>query len=719
MINDKCLFVSLLYFLLLIIGDPITSLYITPSLSTQLYVVPFPSFIGNDGDGSLAHPYSSLQQALDHIENEYNRDTDAVCRTTIHLYPTHHFVDTIRLTQAHSHIRLTTMSAEDTGFYKEIAAQEHTHQRLPTASISGGIPITGWTHVSANTYSATLQQPIFVNQLFINKQRIVRTRVPTNYSDYLQYAAPLKDPTQARYGFQYQLGQFHYKSLTDAMVVVYHSWTTSHHYIDHLITSNNTIVFTNPSGRPIGSYTTQANRRFHIENLCEALTSNSFCFVNQTKTVTLMTDGSYDPTKVQIITPIKEFVMIIAGENINKTVHNITIDNVAIQHSAWNIGRTQQADFQAAAFLTYAAVYIANATSIIMSDVEVSHTGSYGVWIKEGTTNINIINSLVTDTGAGGIRIGQTINPVPTPTRSVNITSNEVSYGGNVFPSGVGVISHRARDIVIADNLIHHHRYTGVSVGWQWGYAPSGTSNVLVQRNYIHDIGRHILCDQGGIYTLGIQPGTVITNNVIKNVFSYAQFMWGIYLDEGSSQIVVSNNVVYNTGWASMFQHYGANNTIINNVFARASFISPPHPHDPSPDGDIHIGLRENHRSWTYIRNIVYDTYRGSSHSAFTTSEANVIASFSDNVYYNTYGTPLRFGSKDMSFADWQKTGQDKNSVIADPLFVGDVNQCDFFTVQAKSPAAKLGFANITKLSKWTPGCGIYGESDDNQFYHW
>ena len=77
----------------------------------------------------------------------------------------------------------------------------------------------------------------------------------------------------------------------------------------------------------------------------------------------------------------------------------------------------------------------------------------------------------MTDIGTGGIRIGQMILPVPAPTSSVNVISNEVSYGGNVFPNGVGVISHRARYIVIADNLIHHHRYTGVSIGWQGDYA--------------------------------------------------------------------------------------------------------------------------------------------------------------------------------------------------------------------------------------------------------
>jgi len=72
------------------------------SSSHQLYVVPFPSLIGNDSDGSLAHPYSSLQQALDHIEHNYYHGMNPSGRT-----------------------------------------QEHTHRRLSTASISGGVPITG------------------------------------------------------------------------------------------------------------------------------------------------------------------------------------------------------------------------------------------------------------------------------------------------------------------------------------------------------------------------------------------------------------------------------------------------------------------------------------------------------------------------------------------------------------------------------------------------
>ena len=65
-----------------------------------------------------------------------------------------------------------------------------------------------------------------------------------------------------------------------------------------------------------------------------------------------------------------------------------------------------------------------------------------------------------------------------------------------------------------------------------------------------------------------------------------------------------------------------------------------------------------------------------------------------------------------------KKTGQDNNSVIADPLFAGDIHQCDFFTVQANSPAAKLGYMNIRKLAKWTPEYGTDYETNNYQYYH-
>ena len=195
--------------------------------------------------------------------------------------------------------------------------------------------------------------------------------------------------------------------------------------------------------------------------------------------------------------------------------------------------------------------------------------------------------------------------------------------------------------------------------------------------------------------------------------------MWGIYLDEGSSEVVVANNVVYETGWASLFQHYGANQSVYNNVFARASSTDRPYPGGEVPDGMVHISIGEPHISWTFAHNIVYDTSPAQNRSAFA-SQLGVIAPFNDNVYFNTHRAQMLFGAPPVTFAEWQKAGHDANSLIADPLFASDVAQCDFFTLRPDSPAAQRGFVNLTKPSMWTPGC-ITDETGvkERQFYHW
>ena len=617
------------------------------SLTKQLYVVPSSILLTEENNGSLTHPYSSIQQALDHVERDYHRDN-----ITINLYPTNHFVKTIHLRQVHSHLRITTMTDADVDYYDQFIGKEHNHQRFLTARISGGILLTNWTSIGNNTYSTVVPTSLYANQLFINNERIVRTRVPTNFSDYLHYVAPLNDSAMVKYGFQYAPGQFDYKSLTDAMVVIYHSYTESHHYIDKLIPANNTILFSNPSGTDIEKPNSETQQRFHIENLCEALIPNTFCFVNKTKTVYLMTNGSYNPMEVEIITPINETVLFISGNNVTNPVEDIIISNVAIQHSSWTLGRTQGGEGMWGAMSYNAAVSIKNAVSVIISNVEVSHTGRYGVHIEEGTSDVSLMNSLITDTGAGGVWIGGWSMPVSLLANANKLLSNEISYGGNVFPSAVGILVTTAYDILIADNVVHHHRYSGISIGAQNDYNPSLTWNILVLENYVHDIGQHILCDQGGIYMIGVLTGTLIYGNVIKNVFSYSMLMWGIYLDNCASNVVVSHNIVYNTGWAAMFQHLGANNTIINNVFARSSIFNLPQPGDPLPDGDVRIAVAENHTSWTYTTNIVYDMFQGANHSAVSLPHG-VNASFSNNVYYNPYGTTLTFGSNHTSFSDW------------------------------------------------------------------
>lgn len=65
-------------FLLYIFGAPRNSIGNKIPAFNDIYVVPFPTFLMGNSDGSLLRPYSSIQQALDHIERDYFKDDNII-----------------------------------------------------------------------------------------------------------------------------------------------------------------------------------------------------------------------------------------------------------------------------------------------------------------------------------------------------------------------------------------------------------------------------------------------------------------------------------------------------------------------------------------------------------------------------------------------------------------------------------------------------------------
>lgn len=138
----------------------------------------------------------------------------------------------------------------------------------------------------------------------------------------------------------------------------------------------------------------------------------------------------------------------------------------------------------------------------------------------------------------------------PTDLREV-CTQQQVSncYFTNVADEDWGCLAIGAgyvRDITIEHNEICEIPYTGISLGWGWTQTVNCMRNNRVHANLIHHFAKHMY-DVAGIYTLGSQPKSYITENCVHSIYkpSYVhdpQHWFYLYTDEGSSFITVRDN---------------------------------------------------------------------------------------------------------------------------------------------------------------------------------
>ncbi len=335
-----------------------------------------------------------------------------------------------------------------------------------------------------------------------------------------------------------------------------------------------------------------------------------------------------------------------------------------------------QFDPAQSAFFTVATLSINHSDRVYFKECEVAHTGEYGIWFKN-SSDCCVDRVDFTDLGAGAVRVGGGVLDM-----AITVSNCHMTCGGRYFAEATAVwIGQNTEEVSILHNEIRDFFYTGVSVGWVWGYNGGHAFRNRIEFNRISKIGQGALSDMGGVYTLGTSTGTRICNNVIFDVSSYAYGGWGLYPDEGSEGILYENNLVYDTTDGSFHQHYGKNNIVRNNILARSK-TNPAHA--GQPPHQLAITRIEDHLSTTFERNIIY--WKEGVALGYNADGAKTV--FTKNLWYNAGGAALFSG---MTHDEWSNSkGKDQDGLVADPLFVDpDAND---FHLRPDSPALKLGF---------------------------
>lgn len=336
-----------------------------------------------------------------------------------------------------------------------------------------------------------------------------------------------------------------------------------------------------------------------------------------------------------------------------------------------------------AAFETPSAINISASSGINFIACHFENISYTAVKFEKASTNCNITSCLFNEIGANAIFIhGDFV--VPATTQNINVRDCHINGYGRIFNNAIGILLTHAVDCILSNNEIHDGWYTGISVGWNWGYSDNSTNNIKICDNLIYNIGNGWLSDMGAIYTLGIQPDTVISGNVIYNVGCdegrYGYGGWGIYLDEGSSGMLVENNLVYDCSSQTFHQHYGKDNIIRNNIFAFGE------------DGAFRITRNEEHNSLTLSNNILVTD--NATMYALTTDPDWFIDN--NNLYWDYTNGGNVYSGDSMSFFERKSMvimtgrGYYNNAVFADPLFKDAANRD--FTIALNSPAVETGF---------------------------
>ena len=558
--------------------------------------------------------------------------------------------------------------------------------------ISGGTALGGWKVTDKGWWQVRLPKVAAgkwdFSQLFVNGRRRYRPRLPEKGYFYVAHK-PAATPKAKGKGFDtlgFKAGDIRsdWHNRGDVEILAIHQWCATRFRIAEVDNTKHIVTFTGPTRSKSAWMDLRKGRRYLAINVAEALGEPGRWYLDRKSGVlTYVPVKGEKPDKSVVVAPrLRQIVRLNGEPATGKYVQHITFRGLAFAHTNWVLPPEGLSFPQAEVHMSAAVEGIA-ARNCTFDRCEIAHTGGYGLELGIACRENLVDGCELTDLAAGGIKIGTTGRSWSTAKVKVALSDETVAShntvrncliarGGRLHPAAVGLWIGQAHHNRFEHSEIFDFYYTGVSIGWTWGYGKSYAHHNRMENNHVHKIGQRVLSDMGGIYTLGISPGTVISGNLFHDILSYDYGGWGLYTDEGSTGIVMENNVVYRTRTGSFHQHYGRDNIIRNNILVG------------SGKWQLQRTRMEKHRSFTFERNIVY--WRTGPLLASNWKDGRF--DMDHNLYWNASGKAVGFAG--MTLAQWRAKGKDVHSIVADPMFV-DPDKFDF-RLKAGSPAEKIGF---------------------------
>ncbi|MGN0853798.1 MAG: hypothetical protein ACI4Q3_10555 [Kiritimatiellia bacterium] len=558
-----------------------------------------------------------------------------------------------------------------------------------TTVFDGGRELKPFVAGADGVWVTDVPAGLVFDQLWVGGRRAQRARSPNRFYHYMKDS----DSELATRAFFADgadiapLAKLPQDELARAVVAVWQSWDMGYGRVESVDAQTGRLVMKQNMKRPLFFWCATCPR-YALENFRAALDAPGEWFhdVKANKLLYIPRAGESVARDVACV-PVATAIVRFAGDRAKgEVVRDVAFRGIGFEHAAFHLGQQGVYNSQAARNVQEGAIVGAAVEDVSFENCRIAHTGAHGLFLDGGCRRVTVRHSLVEDLGAGGIYFTGD-NPARQKSADgvsshLRVEDSIIRRGGRVLQAGIGVWIGHAHDCAVVHNEICDFFYTGVSLGWTWGYAPTVNRDNLIAHNRIHHIGQGALSDMGGVYTLGDNAGSFVRNNWIWEVNGYRENgspAWGLYTDEGSHGLVFCDNLVEKCRDGAIHQHYGRENVYSNNLcltFSKSGVWR------SRPEEHVTIRVLNNVFWWTEPEAGAY--CGGGDFKSTKDLPAD------GNVYWCAAGKVKETAFKGETWEAWRGLGHDAHGAIADPLFV-DPDTGDW-RLRPGSPALKLGF---------------------------
>lgn len=443
--------------------------------------------------------------------------------------------------------------------------------------ISGAEQITGWKETENNIWTAKTELSD-IDSLYINDVRANIANSGVEPKDLLYYDAENNCVVVHAEDAE---------GITGGSILLYQDWQTHIMNIASVtgVEDNPTatqLVFTENGGElfyKAGSVDLRNECTKYILQNDKSLLDEpgEYYYDKEAKTLYYIPRAGEDMAEAEVYAPALNGLVKIQGSATDSHVHNLVFRGLVFEYSGFAI-KSADGDFieyQASHHhvrdngtshpdmdVPTGTIHIQNADNISIERSVIRHSGGNGVNFYHSVYESALDGCVVTDISGSGVMTGvyavgllpgnlyQPQNPEETAVHNIDITNNVVTWTGREFKGGCGIANILGYQILIRNNEVAYGTYTGISNGWGWSTKEYVVKENTIAFNDIHHVAMSAV-DVAGFYNLNAQKGTQVRANYIHDIQRAGTGragapVFGIYLDEGTNEMIVTDNVCVN-----------------------------------------------------------------------------------------------------------------------------------------------------------------------------